>query len=104
MIPSVTTATFDSEVLKSKRPVVVDFWAPWCGPCRALGPLLELAHSAVPEVHVVKINVDEEPEIAARFGVRSIPTIVRFSEGEEVSRRVGVAPRPELELFFRGAL
>ncbi|MDX6422572.1 MAG: thioredoxin 1, partial [Gaiellaceae bacterium] len=79
----VTTQTFEQEVLKSDQPVIVDFWAEWCGPCHAVAPVLEkIADERKDELKVVKVNIDEEQEIAMRFGIVSIPTIMIFKDGE----------------------
>lgn len=95
---SVTQETFEREVLASEQPVIVDFWAPWCGPCRAVAPVLDqIAAERPSEVKVVKVNVDEEPELAARFGIASIPTIVLFEEGSPVAGAVGARSKTQLE-------
>jgi thioredoxin 2 len=89
--------TFDEEV-RAPVPVVVDFWAPWCGPCRMVSPALErLAQSRAGDVKVVKLNVDDAPELASRYRAMSIPTLVVMRDGEEVDRVVGALPPPELE-------
>jgi thioredoxin 1 len=86
----VKSDTFDSEVLRSPVPVLVDFWAEWCGPCRTISPVLdELAAERAGKVRIVKINVEEEPELAGRYGVRSIPNLIFFKDGEVVSQMVG---------------
>lgn len=95
---AVTRKTFESEVLASEQPVIVDFWAPWCGPCRAVAPVLDQIAAERPgELTVVKVNVDEEPELAARFGISSIPAIVLFRDGEPVAGTVGARGRLQLE-------
>ena len=79
---AVTTSTFDTEVLGSEQPVIVDFWAEWCGPCRAVAPVLDqIADERSSELRVVKVNIDEEPDLARRYGVMSIPTIILFKDG-----------------------
>ena len=98
MSQAVTTATFDTEVLGSTEPVIVDFWAEWCGPCRAVAPVLDkIAEERSGEVRVVKVNIDEEPELAQRYGIMSIPTIVLFKGGEPSAAAVGAQPKSMLE-------
>jgi thioredoxin 1 len=94
----VSDQTFDNEVLQSGMPVLVDFWATWCGPCRMIAPVVEeLASENADTVKVCKINIDESPNIAAGFGVSSIPTIMIFKNGEVVERFVGVQPKKRLQ-------
>ena len=98
---SVTTDKFEQEVVDSDIPVVVDFWAPWCGPCRAVGPILDqLAEKWAGKVKVVKLNVDEEPAIAQAFLVRSIPTLVAMNGRDVVDLQIGAANRGRLEQLF----
>lgn len=97
MALEITTANFDELVLNSDKPVLVDFWAEWCGPCRMVGPIVDELHNDYEGKAVVgKVNVDNEQEIAAKFGIRNIPTILFFKGGEVVDKNVGVAPKPEL--------
>jgi thioredoxin 1 len=95
---AVKTDQFDAEVLQSEQPVIVDFWAEWCGPCRAVAPVLDqIAHERADELRVVKVNIDEEPELAQRYGVMSIPTIVLFKSGEPAAAAIGAQPKTMLE-------
>jgi thioredoxin 1 len=92
-----TSGDWSSEVEQSSLPVLVDFWAPWCAPCRAIGPTIEaLAAEFAGRVKVGKVNVDEQPELAERFGVSSIPTLIVMSGGRVVEQRVGALPKPAL--------
>ena len=98
MANAVTTNEFDTEVLKSETPVIVDFWAEWCGPCRAVSPILDqIADERSDELRVVKVNIDEEPELAHRYGILSIPTIVLFKGGEPSAAAIGAQPKRMLE-------
>ena len=98
MSSAVTTDTFEQEVLQSDKPVIVDFWAEWCGPCHAVSPVLDkIAEERGDELKLVKINVDENQELMIRYGVQSIPTIILFKGGEAAAFAVGAQPKGALE-------
>jgi thioredoxin 1 len=93
----VTDETFDAEVLKSEKPVVVDYWAEWCGPCRMVAPVLEeIAAEHADKIDVVKLNIDENPEVAQRYGILQIPTLNVFSGGQVVKQVIGAKPKSAL--------
>jgi thioredoxin 1 len=95
---AVKTDQFEEEVLQSEGPVIVDFWAEWCGPCRAVAPVLdEIALEHKGQIRVVKVNIDEEPELAQRYGIMSIPTIILFKAGEPAAAALGAQPKRMLE-------
>ena len=103
-VSKVSDTDFDAEVLKSTQPVVVDFWAEWCGPCKMIAPALEeLAGAMNGKVKIVKLNVDENPQTAAKYGIMSIPTLMLFKNGELASRQVGAAPKQKLEQWINSA-
>jgi thioredoxin 1 len=96
---------FETEVLNSKLPVLVDFWAPWCGPCRMLGPIIEdLSKEYDGQVLFAKLNTDENPETPGQYGIMSIPSLLLFKDGEMVGRTVGMRPKPALKQWIDGAL
>ena len=97
---SITDATFDAEVLNAGKPVVVDFWAPWCGPCKAIEPLLEQLGAASANAEFVKLDIDENPVVASRYDVLSIPTVILFADGEARETLVGARPRAQYERAF----
>jgi len=98
MAINVTEATFEQEVLKSETPVIVDFWAEWCGPCHAVAPVLDkIAEERGDEIKVVKVNIDEEQGLSVKYGVMSIPTMILFKEGEPAAAAVGAQPKSALE-------
>jgi thioredoxin 1 len=98
MAIEVTEATFEQEVLKSETPVLVDFWAEWCGPCHAVSPVLEkIAEERKDELKLVKVNIDQEQGLSLRYGVMSIPTMILFKAGEPAAAAVGAQPKSALE-------
>ena len=104
-LTTVTDANFEQEILKADKPAMVDFWAPWCGPCKAIGPLVEaLADQYHEQVKIAKVNVDDNPKTAASYGVRSIPTVLLFKEGKVIDTLVGLVPKDRLENFLKKAL
>ncbi len=101
-VVTVTKENFENAVLKSDIPVLVDFWASWCGPCRMLSPTVdEIAEENAGTLKVGKVNVDEQPELASMFGVVSIPTLILFKNGKAVSSSVGVQPKSHIEQMFK---
>jgi len=104
-IIDVTDATFEGEVLKSETPVLVDFWAEWCAPCRAIAPIVqELAAEYGEKIKVVKLNIDESPQTPGSYGIRSIPTVLAFKDGQVVSQLTGARPKSDFEELVNGVL
>jgi thioredoxin 1 len=93
----ITDATFEAEVLQADGPVVVDFWAPWCGPCRAIAPILQQFSEEQPGIAFTKVNIDDNPVYASRFGVLSIPTVILFEHGEAQETVIGARPKSHFE-------
>jgi thioredoxin 1 len=101
----VDDGNFDAEILKADKPALVDFWAPWCGPCKAIGPSVEaLAVQYKDQVKVAKLNIDDNPKTAQDFGVMSIPTLILFKGGKVLDTLVGLVPKERLEAFLKKAL
>jgi len=96
-LPNVTDTNFQAEVLESEQPVLVDFWAPWCGPCRVVGPVLEEIAAERDDLRIVKLNVDENQQTAAAFEVLSIPTMILFKNGQVAKKVIGAYPKKRLE-------
>ena len=96
---------FDKEVLKSDLPVIVDFWAEWCGPCKMLTPILEeLSNEMKNEINIVKVNLDENQDLAMKYSIRSIPTLLLFNEGNLIDTKVGLLPKSEIVTWFKSKI
>ena len=102
---AVTDSTFDAEVLRANEPVLVDFWAEWCGPCKMIAPFLEdLAADMAGKVTVAKVNIDENPQTPMKYGVRGIPTVILFKDGQVAATKIGALPKSKLYAWVESAL
>ncbi len=104
MVQNVNEMEFEAQVLKSKKPVLVDFWAEWCGPCRSLGPTLEAISKEREDISIVKVNVDENPDLAAKYRITSIPLMIIFNNGELVDTQVGAIPKARIEEWINKSI
>lgn len=104
MVKDIKTNEFKEKVLNSAKPVLVDFWASWCGPCKMLSPAVDSVSEQVSEADFYKVNVDEEPSLAQEFGIMSIPTLIVFKNGEAVDQSVGVVPEADIKALVEKAL
>ena len=95
-----TLENFDTEVMQSDKPVLIDFWATWCGPCRMMGPVVDAFAEEHPEIKVGKVNVDEQMQLAGAFGIESIPTLIAIKDGKAIGKVIGARPKEDLEALF----
>jgi len=105
LIKQVSDASFDADVIQSSQPVLVDYWAPWCGPCKMIAPILEdVAGQYAGRITIAKLNVDDNPDTAAKYGIRGIPTLMLFKNGQAAATKVGALSKSQLTEFLDGAL
>ena len=100
-VMTVTKENFDQEVMKADKPVLIDFWAAWCGPCKMMGPVIDQIAEEHTDIKVGKINIDEQPELAQKYGIMSIPTVVLFEGGSPKETSVGLVPKESIEKMFK---
>lgn len=100
-VMTVTKENFDQEVMKADKPVLIDFWAAWCGPCKMMGPVIDQIAEEHTDIKVGKINIDEQPELAQKYGIMSIPTVVLFEGGNPKETSVGLVPKESIEKMFK---